>query len=149
MKTLHFIFDPLSPDARRAFDELPQWLEGVHHEVIHEPALVSATSGLALLRLAFACSVPGRMPSRWVIENILRHAAQAGDPDDAQRLSVLAQALKPGRDPQSPEVEAEVQAAQANGIAHGLTPEPIVEVDGRRFVGGVGLPLMSAWLRGA
>jgi hypothetical protein len=148
MKTLHFFFDPLSRDAQLAFARLPQLLEGVHHEVIHVPALLAPPKGQALLRLAFACGAPGLMPNRWVLEHILGHAAKGGDPDDPQQLRWLAVLLAPARDPKSPEVDAEVRAAHAEAMARGLTREPIVEVDGQRYVGEIGLALMSARLGG-
>lgn len=148
MKTLHFFFDPLSRDAQVAFERLPQLLEGVHHEVIHVPALLAPPKGQALLRLAFACGAPGLMPNRWVLEHILGHAAKGGDPDDRPRLQSLAALLAPVRDPRSPDVAAEVRAASAEAITRGLTQEPIVEVDGQRYVGEIGLALMSARLGG-
>jgi hypothetical protein len=148
MKTLHFFFDPLSRDAQLAFERLPELLEGVAHELVHVPALRAAPKGQALLRLAFACTAPGLMPNRWVLENIVKAAAQGGDPDDPARLRSLAALLAPARDPQSPEVAAELHAASAEAMAHGVTDEPVVEVDGQRYVGEVGLLLMSARLGG-
>jgi 2-hydroxychromene-2-carboxylate isomerase len=143
MKTLRFSFDPLSPDARLAFEQLPELLEGVHHEMIYEPALRCPPRGQALLSLAFASTATGLMPNRWVLENVLRHA---DDPDDPASLQALAQLLAPQRDPHSPQVQAELQSATDKALARGVTHEPVVEVDGKRFVGEIGLALLAAWL---
>lgn len=103
---------------------------------------------LALLRLAIACSTDGQ-PNRYVCETLFRHVWRGGaEAADAERLAEVAQALRPGRDPSSPEVKARLKANTDEAIALGLFGVPAFVAEGRVFWGFDSLPMLRAWLRG-
>jgi 2-hydroxychromene-2-carboxylate isomerase len=99
---------------------------------------------LALLRLAVACG-----PNRYVCETIFRHVWRGGaDAADAARLQALREQLQPRRDPDSPEVKAELKANTDEAIARGLFGVPTYEVDGKLFWGFDALAPLRACLAG-
>jgi 2-hydroxychromene-2-carboxylate isomerase len=103
---------------------------------------------LPLLRLALACGANG-LANRYVCEILLRHVWRGGgDATDAERLQQLRLRLQPARDPDSPEVKAELKANTDTAIALGVFGVPTFEVDGRLFWGTDGLPMLRAYLEG-
>lgn len=99
---------------------------------------------LALLRLALACDVAGRMPNRRVVEAVMRHAwrGQGADPNEPARLAALTTELQPVRDPNSGEVKAELQALTDAAIAQGLFGVPTFEAAGQLYWGLDALPML-------
>ncbi|MFO1327371.1 MAG: 2-hydroxychromene-2-carboxylate isomerase [Rubrivivax sp.] len=99
---------------------------------------------IALLRLAVACG-----PNRRVCEAIFRHVWRGGaDAADPARLAVLREQLAPARDPESPEVKAELRAFTDDALAQGVFGVPSVGLDGRVFWGLDALPMVAGALRG-
>lgn len=104
---------------------------------------------LALLRLCWAAAPAGQTPSRWAVEQVLRHVWSGGaDPLDPARLQALQAQLAPASDPASDEVKARLRLATDEAVAAGLFGVPTVVVDGELFWGLDGLDLLSAYLRG-
>jgi 2-hydroxychromene-2-carboxylate isomerase len=105
---------------------------------------------LALLRLALACAPEGGTPNRRTCEAVLRHVWQGGgaDANDPQRLATLTTTLAPQRDPQSPEIKAELRAAADEAIALGVFGVPTIACDGRLFWGVDALPMLRAAMQG-
>ncbi len=104
---------------------------------------------LALLRLCWAAAPAGQTPSRWVVEQVLRHVWEGGaDPLDPQRLQALRELLAPAAEPESEAVKARLRQATDEAVAAGLFGVPTVLVDGEMFWGLDGLGLLSAYLRG-
>jgi 2-hydroxychromene-2-carboxylate isomerase len=104
---------------------------------------------LPLLRLALACSRPGGTPNRRVVEALFHLGwgwAQHAPPPD--RLAALRQTLAPPRDPDGPEVKAELRAAGEAAVAQGVFGVPTVVLDGRAFWGDDALPMLRAALMG-
>jgi len=103
---------------------------------------------LSLLRLALACG-DANTPERAVCEQVFRHVwcsgQEAADPD---RLQLLAQQLKPARDPSSPAVKQALQANTDEAIALGLFGVPSMQVDDKLFWGQDALPMLRAYLQG-
>jgi 2-hydroxychromene-2-carboxylate isomerase len=103
---------------------------------------------LPLLRLALACGANG-LANRYICEKVLRHVWRGGgDATDAERLQQLRLLLQPARDPDSPEVKAELKANTDTAIALGVFGVPTFEVDGKLFWGTDGLPMLRAYLEG-
>ena len=107
---------------------------------------------LPLLRQALACSVDGSI-NRFVAGALLRHVWVGGhDPLDPARLDALANALaqqiKPGLEPGSPEVKAFLHSNTDAAAAAGVFGVPAFEVDGKIFWGLDGLPMLRAYLDG-
>lgn len=99
---------------------------------------------LALLRLAVAAG-----PNRWVVESVMRHVWRGGaDANDRARLAALREQLAPAREPDAPEVKAELRAATDAAIARGVFGVPTFELDGRLFWGVDALPMLRAALQG-
>jgi hypothetical protein len=128
MKWLQLFFDAAHPLAREVFDQLPQRLAGHAFECRYLPVQAGGLEdGDTLLRHAWACTAPGRSPSRWSSEQLLREAT-ATTPDWS--------AFVTQRDPCSADVEADLHAARASlpvtldGIA--------LNAEGQWFVGNVG-----------
>jgi 2-hydroxychromene-2-carboxylate isomerase len=120
------------------------WLAQRHGVELQLPA-PHPFNPLALLRLALACCEPGGLPSRCVVEAVLRHAWCGGgaDANDAQRLATLAQALAPRRDPAGEQVKDELRALTDAAIARGVFGVPTFELDdGRLFWGLDALPML-------
>jgi 2-hydroxychromene-2-carboxylate isomerase len=99
---------------------------------------------LALLRLALACDVAGRKPSRRVVEAVMRHTWQGGgaDPNEPARLAALTAELQPVRDPQSEAVKAELKTLTDAAITRGLFGVPSFEALGRLYWGLDALPML-------
>ena len=192
MTPIVFHFDPVSPFAYLAFEQLPQALQGCSYVVEYRPLLFAGLlqhwgqkgpaeiepkrawtfrhvewlaqaqglpldtptphpfNPLALLRLLLACADVGGAPNRHQVESVLHHVwrGDGADPNDASRLATLAAALAPRRDPDSPEVRAELRAAGAAAVARGLFGVPTIEVGERLFWGLDALPMVAACLRG-
>ena len=106
---------------------------------------------LALLRLSLACQPAGRMPSRRVVEALMRHVWQTegADPNEPSRLAALRADLAPLRDPDSDEVKAELRSLTDAAVARGLFGVPIFEANGRLYWGLDALPLLREDLLGA
>lgn len=99
---------------------------------------------LALLRLAVAAG-----PNRWVAESVMRHVWRGGaDANDRARLAALREQLAPAREPDAPEIKAELRAATDAAIARGVFGVPTFELDGRLFWGVDALPMLRAALQG-
>ncbi len=123
------------------------WLAHAHGVALQMPA-AHPFNPLALLRLAVACSAHGT-PNRYITETILNHVWRGGlDASDPQRLHTLVEQLAPQRDPDSPEVKAQLTAHTDGAIALGLFGVPTMVVDGRVFWGFDALPMLSDYLRG-
>ena len=168
MKHLVFWFDPTVPACGAAFEQLPQWLEGLSFEVSYRPvwlaALDSAAPDLAapsqasshalpLLRLLLACAdEPGGL-SRRVCEAVLRHAGTArqvgSNPTGPELYAELLRALAPRLDPASGAVEQGLRQANAAAVARGVFDVPTIEVDDQAFVGLADLPMLADHLRQA
>ncbi len=119
------------------------WLGHQHGIAIDTPA-VHPFNPLPLLRLALACG-----PNRRVVEAVMRHVWRGGaDAADPARLTALAQALAPPRDPASAAVKDELRAATDEAIARGIFGVPTFELDGRLFWGIDALPMLRAALLG-
>jgi 2-hydroxychromene-2-carboxylate isomerase len=104
---------------------------------------------LPLLRLALACAGPGGTPNRRVVEALFHHVWRGGlDAACPERLAVLRAALAPERDPDGPEVKAELRAAGDAALAKGVFGVPTVVLDGRAFWGDDALPMLKAALQG-
>ena len=104
---------------------------------------------LPLLRLALACARPGGTPNRRVVEALFHHVWRGGqDASCPDRLAALRQTLSPQRDPDGPEVKAELRAAGEAAVAQGVFGVPTVVLDGRAFWGDDALPMMRAALLG-
>jgi 2-hydroxychromene-2-carboxylate isomerase len=123
------------------------WLAHAHGIPMQMPA-AHPFNPLAALRLALACGREGRV-NRYVAETVFRHVWRGGaDAADAQRLAQLRAELQPQRDPESPEVKAELKANTEAAIARGVFGVPTMEVDGRLFWGFDGLPMLREYLQG-
>lgn len=120
------------------------WLARQHGIEIQVPA-VHPFNPLPLLRLAIAAG-----PNRRVVELLMRHAWCSGGADAGApaRLAALRGELAPTREPDAPEVKAELRAATDAAIARGVFGVPTFELDGRLFWGMEGLPLLRAALLG-
>jgi 2-hydroxychromene-2-carboxylate isomerase len=99
---------------------------------------------LALLRLGLACAPAGGLPGRRVVEALMRHAwcADGADPNAPEQLAALHAALRPARDPDSPEVKAELRAHTDAALARGLFGVPTIEAQGRLYWGLDALPML-------
>lgn len=125
------------------------WLAHQHGIELVTPAQ-HPFNPLGLLRLAQACAPAGGTPSRRVVEQLFHHVWRSGgqDANEPQRLQALAAALKPARDPNGPEVKAELRAQTDAAIARGLFGVPSIEVGERLFWGLDALPMVAALLKG-
>lgn len=123
------------------------WLARQQGIPLHLP-LVHPFDPLPLLRLALACGRDG-LCNRYVCESILRHVwLSTEDATDPQRLQALRQALSPAREPDSPEVKAELRANTDAAMAQGVFGVPSYVVDDQLFWGLDALPMLRAWLEG-
>lgn len=124
-----------------------QWLARQQGTELQLPA-AHPFNPLPLLRLAVACDADG-LPSRYVVERCFRHVWCSGaDAADPLRLAALRAELAPARDPDSPEVKAQLQAHTQAALDAGLFGVPSIEVDGRLFWGHDALPMLRACLLG-
>ena len=123
------------------------WLAHRHGIPMQMPA-AHPFNPLALLRLALACGVDGKV-NRYVCETVLRHVWRGGaDAADAGRIQALAQQLAPHRDPAGDDVKAELRKNTDEAIARGLFGVPTLDVDGRLFWGFDSLQMVRAALEG-
>jgi len=124
-----------------------QWLARQQGTELQLPA-AHPFNPLPLLRLAVACDADG-LPSRYVVERCFRHVWCSGaDAADPGRLAALRAELAPARDPDSPEVKAQLQAHTQAALDAGLFGVPSIEVGGRLFWGHDALPMLRAFLQG-
>ena len=124
-----------------------QWLARQQGTELQLPA-AHPFNPLPLLRLAVACDADG-LPSRYVVERCFRHVWCSGaDAADPARLAALRAELAPARDPDSPEVKAQLQAHTQAALDAGLFGVPSIEVGGRLFWGHDALPMLRAFLQG-
>ncbi len=124
-----------------------QWLARQQGTELQLPA-AHPFNPLPLLRLAVACDADG-LPSRYVVERCFRHVwCRGADAADPARLAALRAALAPARDPDRPEVKAQLQAHTQAALDAGLFGVPSIEVDGRLFWGHDALPMLRACLLG-
>ena len=104
---------------------------------------------LPLLRLALACAQPGGAPNRRVVEALFHHVWRGGlDAACPERLTALRAALAPERDPDGPEVKAELRTAGDAALALWVFGVPTVVLDGRAFWGDDALPMLRAAMQG-
>jgi 2-hydroxychromene-2-carboxylate isomerase len=100
---------------------------------------------LALLRLLVASVPAGGYPNRRAVELAMRHvwARDGGDPNDADALKALTDAIAPVRDPRGDEVKAELQARTADAVAAGVFGVPFFRLDdGQAFWGQDGMAML-------
>ncbi len=123
------------------------WLSHTLGIPIDTPA-VHPFNPLPLLRLALACTAPGDMPNRRVVEALMRHVWRGGaEAGDAQRLRALAEHLAPPRDPNGDDVKKELRTLSDEAQQRGVFGVPTIDVDGRLFWGIDALPMVRAALQ--
>ena len=126
-----------------------RWLAAQQGVVLDLPA-EHPFNPLALQRLALACTPAGQPgPSRHVVQALFEHVWVGGtDANDPGRLAALQARLAPSRDPQSPEVKAQLRASTESALQLGVFGVPSFGVDGRLFFGSDALPMLRAALLG-
>ncbi len=123
------------------------WLARQHRIEMQMPAS-HPFNPLALLRLALACDLQG-LPNRYVCETVFRHVWRGGaDANDAARLQLLRQDLKPERPADSDDVKAQLKAHTDGAIALGVFGVPTFIVDDKIFWGLDALPMLREYLSG-
>ena len=118
--------------------------------IVFRPPTPHPFNPLALLRLLVASVPAGGMPNRRVVELAMRHvwARDGGDPNDAEALRMLADAIAPVRDPASPEVKAELQARTAQAAEAGVFGVPTFRLDdGQLFWGTDSMAMLADAMR--
>jgi 2-hydroxychromene-2-carboxylate isomerase len=119
------------------------WMAHAHGVEMQTPAQ-HPFNPLALLRLALACG-----PNRYVVETLFKHVWGGGaDALDPTRLAALRTLLAPARDPDGPDVKAELRDNTDAAIARGIFGVPTIDFDGRLFWGLDALPMVAAALKG-
>ncbi|HEY1089558.1 MAG TPA: 2-hydroxychromene-2-carboxylate isomerase [Burkholderiaceae bacterium] len=105
---------------------------------------------LALARLCWATAAPGRTPSRFAVEQVLRHVwrGEGADANAPARLTALRQQLQPQQEPDSDAVKAALRAATDLALALGCFGVPTIAFKGRLFWGFDALPMLAAAMRG-
>lgn len=102
---------------------------------------------LALLRLAVACGKEG-IPNRYVVESLFRHVWRSGeDAENAQRLALLAERLKPAQAPDAANVKAFLKTFTDSAIEEGVFGVPTFKVDNKLFFGVDSLTMLVAYLK--
>lgn len=120
------------------------WLAHRHGIALDTPAR-HPFNPIALSRLAWACAPPGRTPSRYVCEKVLRHVWIGGDEAEAaDRLQALTASLAPAADPGSDAVKLRLRSASDEAVAKGLFGVPTLGVDDKLFWGLDGLEMVAA-----
>jgi hypothetical protein len=153
MHHLVFHFDPSGPEARAAFDRLPECLQGLNVEVVYRPLIRTAEAPPAVaawMAWALAFHADGAAtPGRWVCEQLFE-AFTAPDAA-AWRLAVEGQGglsgaeMRPVPSLQSASAAWEALRGQAEvGLERGL---PAVTWDGQSLSGLQGLDHLSHRLR--
>ena len=118
--------------------------------VVFRPPVPHPFNPLAPLRLLVASVPAGGHPNRRVVELAMRHvwARDGGDPNDAEALRMLADAIAPVRDPASPEVKAELQARTARAAEAGVFGVPSFRLDdGQMFWGTDSMAMLADAMR--
>ena len=118
--------------------------------IVFRPPTPHPFNPLALLRLLVASVPAGGHPNRRVVELAMRHvwARDGGDPNDAEALRMLADAIAPVRDPASPEVKAELQARTAQAAEAGVFGVPTFRLDdGQLFWGTDSMAMLADAMR--
>lgn len=124
------------------------WLAHRHGIALDTP-VIHPFNPIALSRLAWACAPPGRTPSRYVCETILRHVwVGAGDAQATERMQALQDALAPRVDPASDLIKQRLRSATDEALAKGLFGVPTIGVEDRLFWGFDALPMVAADLAG-
>ena len=114
--------------------------------IVFRPPVPHPFNPLALLRLLVASVPAGGAPNRRVVELAMRHvwARDRADPNDAEALRLLADAIVPVRDPASPEVKAELQARTAQAAEAGVFGVPSFRLDdGQMFWGTDSMAMLA------
>jgi 2-hydroxychromene-2-carboxylate isomerase len=102
---------------------------------------------LALLRLAVACGNNG-LPNRYVVETLFRHVWRIGeDAENAKRLAVLTERLRPAHAPDAANVKALLKAFTESAIEEGVFGVPTFKVDEKLFFGVDSLAMLAAYLK--
>ena len=118
--------------------------------IVFRPPVPHPFNPLAPLRLLVASVPAGGHPNRRVVEQAMRHvwARDGGDPNDAEALRMLADAIAPVRDPASPEVKAELQARTAQAAEAGVFGVPSFRLDdGQLFWGTDSMAMLADAMR--
>jgi len=113
------------------------WIAG-QEGIVFRPPTPHPFNPLALLRLLVASAPAGSQPNRRAVELAFRHvwARDGGDPNDADALRAVTEAIAPVRDPASREVKEELQARTAEAAAAGVFGVPSFRLDdGQLFWG--------------
>ena len=114
--------------------------------IVFRPPTPHPFNPLALLRLLVASAPAGGHPNRRTVELAMRHvwARDRADPNDAEALRLLADAIVPVRDPASPEVKAELQARTAQAAEAGVFGVPSFRLDdGQMFWGTDSMAMLA------
>ncbi|MEO6363539.1 MAG: 2-hydroxychromene-2-carboxylate isomerase [Caldimonas sp.] len=111
------------------------WLAYRHGIALDTPAR-HPFNPIALSRLAWACAPPGRTPSRYVCEKVLRHVWIGGEEAEAvDRLQALTASLAPATDPGSDGVKLRLRSASDEAVVKGLFGVPTLGIGDKLFWG--------------
>jgi len=128
-----------------------QWLGHRQGLALELPA-AHPFNALPLLRLCWAAAPQGATPSRWVVEQVLRHVWQGGapglDPLDPARLQTLHTALAPASEPASEAVKQRLRQATDAAQQAGVFGVPTLEARGKLFWVQEALDMAVACLKG-
>lgn len=120
------------------------WLAHRHGIALDTPAR-HPFNPIALSRLAWACAPPGRTPSRYVCEKVLRHVWIGGEEAEAaERLKALTASLVPAAEPGSDRVKLRLRSATDEAVAKGLFGVPTLGVGDKLFWGFDALEMVAA-----
>jgi len=168
MKTLSFWFDPISPYAYLAFEQLPQALEGCSYVVDYRPVLFAGLLGhwgqlgpaeiepkrawtfrqvaWQAHRLGIPIDTPAQHPFNplALLRLGLASAPPAGLPNRRVVELLMRHVWRGGADANDPELRAHTEVA----IERGIFGVPTIELEGRLFWGLDALPMVRAALQG-
>ena len=125
------------------------WIAG-QEGIVFRPPTPHPFNPLALLRLLVASAPAGSQPNRRAVELAFRHvwARDGGDPNDADALRAVTEAIAPVRDPASREVKEELQARTAEAAAAGVFGVPSFRLDdGQLFWGTDSMAMLADAMR--
>jgi 2-hydroxychromene-2-carboxylate isomerase len=125
------------------------WIAG-QEGIVFRPPTPHPFNPLALLRLLVASAPAGSQPNRRAVELAFRHvwARDGGDPNDAEALRAVTEAIAPVREPASPEVKDELQARTADAAAAGVFGVPSFRLDdGQLFWGTDSMAMLADAMR--